>query len=76
VTFVHKGNIAGSPEGWLPAVGYALAEREFPRETYTRGSSGRTKLEKGEERATERNPRSLGPNLIKDAIADITLQRY
>ena len=77
VTFVHKGNIMKFTEGGFRQWGYALAEREFPRETYTWEQWGRTKLEKGEEAANAEQKSALasGRILIKDAIADITLQQ-
>jgi isocitrate dehydrogenase len=77
VTFVHKGNIMKFTEGGFRQWGYALALREFPRETYTWEQWERTKLEKGEEAANAEQKSALasGRILIKDAIADITLQQ-
>jgi isocitrate dehydrogenase len=64
-------------EGGFRQWGYALAQREFPRETYTWEQWERTKLEKGEEAANAEQKSALasGRILIKDAIADITLQQ-
>src|SRR5207247_1565301 len=57
--------------------GYALAEREFPAETYTWDQWERTKSAKGEPAASSEQKAALGAGrvLVKDAIADITLQQ-
>ena len=77
VTFVHKGNIMKYTEGAFRNYGYALAEREFPDKTYTWEQWERTKAEKGEPAANAEQKAELakGKLLIKDAIADITLQQ-
>jgi isocitrate dehydrogenase len=77
VTLVHKGNIMKFTEGGFRSWGYALAEREFPGKTYTWTEWERTKKEKGEEAANAEQKAALasGRILIKDAIADITLQQ-
>ena len=77
VTFVHKGNIMKFTEGGFRQWGYALAQREFPDQTYTWERWERTKQEKGEESANAEQKSALasGRILIKDAIADITLQQ-
>jgi len=77
VTFVHKGNIMKFTEGAFRDWGYALAEREFPSQVYTWKQWERTKKEKGEEAANaeQRSATASGRVLIKDAIADITLQQ-
>jgi isocitrate dehydrogenase len=77
VTFVHKGNIMKFTEGGFRQWGYALAQREFPDRTYTWERWERTKQEKGEESANAEQKSALasGRILIKDAIADITLQQ-
>ncbi len=77
VTFVHKGNIMKFTEGAFRNYGYALAEREFPKETYTWEQWERTKKEKGEDAANAEQKAELakGKLLVKDAIADITLQQ-
>src|SRR5437867_7346888 len=77
VTFVHKGNIMKFTEGGFRQWGYALAQREFPDQTYTWERWERTKQEKGEESANAEQKAALasGRILIKDAIADITLQQ-
>ncbi|KAA0249274.1 MAG: NADP-dependent isocitrate dehydrogenase [Acidobacteria bacterium] len=77
VTFVHKGNIMKFTEGAFRNWGYALAEREFAGETYTWDQWERTKREKGEKAANEEQKAELakGKVLVKDAIADITLQQ-
>ncbi|HET7747293.1 MAG TPA: NADP-dependent isocitrate dehydrogenase, partial [Vicinamibacteria bacterium] len=77
VTLVHKGNIMKYTEGGFRGWGYALAEREFADRTYTWDRWERTKREKGEAAANEEQKAALaaGRVLIKDAIADITLQQ-
>lgn len=77
VTFVHKGNIMKFTEGAFRNWGYALAEREFPNHTYTWEQWERTKATKGEDAANAEQKAELakGKILIKDAIADITLQQ-
>jgi len=77
VTFVHKGNIMKFTEGAFRNWGYALAEHEFPGQTYTWSQWERTKTEKGEAAANAEQKQELakGKILVKDAIADITLQQ-
>ncbi len=77
VTIVHKGNIMKFTEGAFRDWSYALAEREFADETYTWSQWERTKAEQGESAANEEQQAALegGAVLIKDAIADITLQQ-
>ena len=61
LTIVHKGNIMKFTEGAFRNWAYALAEREFPAQTYTWEQWERTK--------------AAGKVIVKDAIADITLQQ-
>jgi isocitrate dehydrogenase len=77
VTFVHKGNIMKFTSGAFRNWGYALAEREFGSQTYTWTQWERTKAEKGEDAANAEQKAALasGKILVKDAIADITLQQ-
>jgi isocitrate dehydrogenase len=77
VTIVHKGNIMKFTEGAFRDWSYALAEREFADKTYTWSQWERTKAEQGESAANEEQQAALesGAILIKDAIADITLQQ-
>ncbi len=77
VTFVHKGNIMKFTEGAFRNWGYALAESEFADQTYTWDQWERTKRTSGEKAANEEQKAELtrGKILIKDAIADITLQQ-
>ena len=77
VTIVHKGNIMKFTEGAFRNWGYALAEREFAGQVYTWEQWERTRSEKGEEAANQEQKTALasGKVLIKDAIADITLQQ-
>lgn len=77
VTLVHKGNIMKFTEGAFRNWGYALAEKEFAAKTYTWDQWERTKKEKGEDAANQEQKSALasGKILVKDAIADITLQQ-
>jgi isocitrate dehydrogenase len=77
VTIVHKGNIMKFTEGAFRNWGYELAEREFPGETYTWDQWERTKKDSGAAAADAEQKAALaaGKVLIKDAIADITLQQ-
>jgi isocitrate dehydrogenase len=77
LTLVHKGNIMKFTEGAFRNWGYALAEREFSDRVYTWDQWERTKKAKGEEAANAEQKAALGSGklLVKDAIADITLQQ-
>lgn len=77
VTIVHKGNIMKFTEGAFRNWAYAVAEREFPEQTYTWGQWERTRAELGDEAANREQAEALasGRILMKDAIADITLQQ-
>ena len=77
ITFVHKGNIMKFTEGAFRNWGYQLAEREFPDQTYTWEQWERTRADKGGAAATAEQEAALagGRILVKDSIADITLQQ-
>ena len=82
VTFVHKGNIMKFTEGAFMMWGFELGEKEFGDKTYGWGSSGasqweRTKAAKGEAAANAEYDAAVksGKIILKDAIADITLQQ-
>jgi len=77
VTLVHKGNIMKYTEGAFRDWGYELAEQKFADQTYTWGQWERAKKAKGEDAANAEQEKALaaGRVLIKDAIADITLQQ-
>jgi len=77
LTLVHKGNIMKFTEGAFRNWGYALAEREFGDRVYTWEQWERTKAAKGEDAANAEQKAALaaGRVLVKDAIADITLQQ-
>ncbi|UCE60592.1 MAG: NADP-dependent isocitrate dehydrogenase [Phycisphaerales bacterium] len=77
VTFVHKGNIMKFTEGAFRDWGYEVADTEFPDQTYSWSRWERTKKDKGEEAANTEQEEALaaGKILVKDAIADITLQQ-
>jgi isocitrate dehydrogenase len=77
VTLVHKGNIQKFTEGAFRNWGYKLAEAEFAAQTYTWEQWERTKVARGEKEANAEMDaaRKSGRVLVKDAIADITLQQ-
>lgn len=77
VTFVHKGNIMKFTEGAFRNWGYELAEAEFKDKTYSWDIWERTRAQKGIEAAEDEMARAKkeGKILIKDSIADITLQQ-
>lgn len=77
VTLVHKGNIMKFTEGAFRDWGYQLAEEKYGEQVYTWSQWERTKKEKGEDAANAEQKAALdaGRLLIKDAIADITLQQ-
>jgi isocitrate dehydrogenase len=77
MTLVHKGNIMKFTEGGFRGWGYALARREFGDRTYTWEQWEETKKARGEAAANVEQKAALasGKVLVKDAIADITLQQ-
>jgi isocitrate dehydrogenase len=77
VTIVHKGNIMKFTEGAFRNWGYALAEHEFGGKVYTWEQWEKTKAAQGEATANAEQKAALaaGKLLIKDSIADITLQQ-
>ena len=77
LTLVHKGNIQKFTEGAFRNWGYQLAEREFAAQTYTWEQWERTKAAKGEKEANAEMDaaKKAGRIIVKDAIADITLQQ-
>src|SRR3954464_4866473 len=77
VTIVHKGNIMKFTEGAFRDWGYAAAERIFSDKVYTWAQYERTKKASSEQAANDEQKAALkaGRLLIKDAIADITLQQ-
>ena len=77
VTFVHKGNIMKFTEGAFRNWGYELAEAEFKDKTYSWDMWEKTRAQKGIETAEDEMARAKkeGKILIKDSIADITLQQ-
>ncbi|HEU4530401.1 MAG TPA: NADP-dependent isocitrate dehydrogenase, partial [Steroidobacteraceae bacterium] len=77
ITIVHKGNIMKFTEGAFRNWCYALAEREFGAQTYTWEQWERTKAAKGEKEANAEQDaaKKAGKVIVKDSIADITLQQ-
>ena len=77
VTIVHKGNIMKFTEGAFRDWAYSAAERIFGDKVYTWSQYERTKKAQGEAAANDEQKAALqaGRLLIKDAIADITLQQ-
>src|ERR1700742_5028500 len=77
VTIVHKGNIMKFTEGAFRGWSYALAEREFGDQVFTWEQWERIKADKGEAEANAQMDaaKKSGKIIVKDAIADITLQQ-
>jgi len=77
ITLVHKGNIMKFTEGAFRNWGYELAEREYGNHVYTWEQWEKTKAKHGEETANQEQNDAItnGAILVKDAIADITLQQ-
>ncbi len=77
VTIVHKGNIMKFTEGAFRNWCYALAEQEFAGQVFTWEQWERIKAAKGEKEANAQMDaaKKSGKVIIKDAIADITLQQ-
>jgi len=77
ITIVHKGNIMKFTEGAFRNWCYQLAEREFPEQTFSWERWERIKATAGEQEANAAMAaaRAAGKVIIKDAIADITLQQ-
>jgi isocitrate dehydrogenase len=77
VTLVHKGNIMKFTEGAFRDWGYDLAEKEFAGQTYTWRQWEATKKASGEAAANAemKAAQDAGKIIIKDSIADITLQQ-
>jgi isocitrate dehydrogenase len=77
VTLVHKGNIMKFTEGAFRQWGYDLAAREYGDKVYTWDQWEATKAAKGEDAANAEQKAAVGAGkiVIKDSIADITLQQ-
>jgi len=77
VTLVHKGNIMKFTEGAFRNWGYDVAEQEFGAKTYTWNQWDRTVAAQGAKAANAEQEAALaaGKVLVKDSIADITLQQ-
>ena len=77
ITLVHKGNIMKFTEGAFRNWGYELAEREYGNHVYTWEQWEKTNAKYGEETANQEQKDAInnGAILVKDAIADITLQQ-
>src|SRR6202167_4330722 len=77
VTIVHKGNIMKFTEGAFRNWSYQLAEKEFADQVFTWEQWERIKSAKGEKEANAQMDaaKKAGKIIIKDAIADITLQQ-
>jgi isocitrate dehydrogenase len=77
VTIVHKGNIMKFTEGAFRNWCYQLAEREFAEQVFTWEQWERIKASQGETQANAQMQAAKDSRkvIIKDAIADITLQQ-
>ena len=77
VTIVHKGNIMKYTEGAFRDWAYELADGKYGEQTYSWSRWERTKAASGEAAANDEMnaAQKAGKIIIKDAIADITLQQ-
>jgi isocitrate dehydrogenase len=77
LTLVHKGNIMKFTEGAFRDWGYDVAENEFADQTYTWRTWEKTKADNGEQAANDemKAAEAAGKIIVKDSIADITLQQ-
>jgi isocitrate dehydrogenase len=77
VTLVHKGNIMKFTEGAFRDWGYELADTQFKDHTYSWARWEKTKAAQGEKAANDelKAAQAEGKIIVKDAIADITLQQ-
>jgi isocitrate dehydrogenase len=77
VTIVHKGNIMKFTEGAFRNWCYQMAEREFADQVFTWEQWERVKSARGEQEANAQMDaaKHSGKIIIKDAIADNTLQQ-
>ncbi len=77
VTLVHKGNIMKFTEGAFRDWGYELADTVFAEQTYSWARWEKTKAASGEAAANDemKAASKAGKVIVKDAIADITLQQ-
>ncbi len=77
VTLVHKGNIMKFTEGAFRDWGYEVADTVYADQTYSWAIWEKTKAAQGEAAANDemRAAQKSGRILVKDAIADITLQQ-
>ena len=77
VTLVHKGNIMKFTEGAFRDWGYELADKKFGGQTYSWAIWEKTKAASGEAAANDemKAASKAGKVIVKDAIADITLQQ-
>lgn len=76
VTLVHKGNIMKFTEGAFKNYGYALAETEFPNQTFSWNQYQAISKAEGKEAAESalRKAQQEGKVIIKDCIMDAFLQ--
>ena len=77
VTLVHKGNIMKFTEGAFKNWGYEVAEEEFGDKVFTWAEYDRIAEKDGKEAANkaQEEAEKAGKIIIKDAIADISLQQ-
>ena len=77
VTLVHKGNIMKFTEGSFRDWGYGVADTLFGEQTYSWARWEKTKASAGESKANDelKAAQAAGKIIVKDAIADITLQQ-
>ncbi len=76
VTLVHKGNIMKFTEGAFKNYGYAIAEKEFAKETFTWNQYSTIEKNEGKDAANLAlsNAKNENKVIIKDCIMDAFLQ--
>ncbi len=77
VTIVHKGNIMKFTEGAFRDWAYEVADTRYAEQTYSWAIWEKTKAAQGEAAANDEMKAAgkAGKIIVKDAIADITLQQ-
>src|SRR5699024_2062148 len=77
VTLVHKGNIMKYTEGAFKKWGYELAEKEYGDKVFTWAEYDKIVDEDGRQAAdlAQKQAEDAGKSIIKDVIADISLQQ-
>jgi isocitrate dehydrogenase len=75
LTLVHKGNIMKFTEGGFRKWGYAVADERYTDRTWSWERYDQIKAAQGQEAADAAQKAAAGRLVVKDSIADITLQQ-